>query len=307
MNKKVYVCNKCENIRIINDNEYINKCNKCGNEVKQIYLNFEPKTFSSIKKYTTLEINIDKVKEILYNVLNDKLETNKIFIPSGVIKIIFDKNLICYIYFYKKDNMIHMEQYDLNKYQDFLSFSLQFAGDVTFKDYNNLLIDDNYTLENTVAYPYYDINKKMDKRHAMQAQGTIDAFTVVQSIFTYLSTTREVENITEHTNKNDFISVHKGNKEIKKYHKIINMNDNIKIYTYDSTMAHKIRHHKFKCEWWEVRPFIRRKFDKRDKDLPINERRVISFKYINGFLKGEKRNEHEFGEQTNKKYIIKEK
>ena len=290
LSKRVYLCDECNSHIITNKNESVKICNRCGsNHIHETITNFIPLKFSEIKDKDTIELSSDDYEKYARYTLNNHFN-NDWFIHSGVVKISTDNSSVYYNFTVKDSNFCMVEAYYFNKVSN--AFVFFFRGD--------FYIDkDSLKSKGTM------LNENVSKRMLSNGEDvdtfiirSIGEFKICHMIFNYLASQREIEELQVKTNddKTKTTTTSKGKTITKKRH-IVYITDSIKIYTYDNTMASKLRNHKpISLPYWKVREFTRRVFAKEDKHLPRDERRVVKVARVPAFLKGKDRHNHSLDE-----------
>lgn len=298
LNKKILVCTDCFSHIVLNNNESVDRCSKCGHKnLEEVPMPFIPLSYGQIKSKDMLEISIENITKYCEEAASyDNQSCFKIFLNDSVAKITNKDGHNFYIYTEDLgDNWCNISVYlrdnNTNK------FLFIFTEDFMF--------DDEYITNNRFCNPV--IQREMDESlfNEMYSKG-ISWFCITHTIFNYLAAKRKTEVIKVDVDRKSTQSeiTKSGKVKVKKKH-IVYMTDSIKVYTYDSKIAGKIRHHEpISIPFWKVKQHTRRVFAKEDRHLPKEQRRVVKTNIIKPFLKGKDRFIHSLDECEGTLYKI---
>lgn len=315
LSKKVYFCKNCLSHKVCDKNETVTNCSRCGSAaLVETPFPFVPLSYKSIKDMDTLDINEDdlmkyakEMQEFLvktydeeYAKKNDGLDGIytgkeiidkycKWFLHRGVVKLDTGGSYIYLVFNTLGDKKADLSAYIYRKHDGSFGFICRYIFQDNYGD---------YAIERLVYNPFYFEKLKQDNAVNTEGQQVLSEmsfkFSKAQYVFNYLAMTQKVEQIRCEVDKDikREITSSRGNTKTKK-RRVIYMTDTVKVYTYDETMANKIRQHRpISMPFWKVREFNRRVFAKEDRGLPKDLRRVVKVSNIKPFLKGRERMYH---------------
>lgn len=307
LNKKVYLCEKCLQHQVLNENESMTKCPFCGHEklvLGKFPDGFIPRTLGQLKKMDAMEISADEINKYTKDINNEFMDKYfHWFMNDGVVRILMGKDIIDYVEFHAIDDKnIKLSVYEFYKFKN--GFIFLYNTEITLDDEHNVIADLISTSE--TFQKRLDDDERIFNMVYTNLQTLVNSFVKAHGVFNYLADNRKVEEIkciNDRSIKKTEISK-RGTVKVKTKH-IIYMTDTIKIYTYDGSMANKIRHHEpISIPFWKVREHTRRVFAKEDRGLPKDERRVVKTNIIKPFLKGKERFNHSLSECEGTLYKI---
>ena len=194
LQKRVFICKDCMSHILVNKNESVNTCNRCGSkDIIETPVKRLPYTLSQLKKMDTLEItddNFNAYKDIVTIEIKkpDAGGLGELFMYKGVVKHV-GETTINYIYFYSyPDDSIELSIYMYSKRTSAFYYGMHVSLSLEEEDCIKEINVNPIFLENKEKeLGSYDIKDN--------AQYLSRIFFISQMIFKYLSIHRNVEEI----------------------------------------------------------------------------------------------------------------
>ena len=292
---KTYFCKDCLSHTVCKKEDEILCCSKCGGKnIKDYEYSFVPLKLGQLKKMDTLEIYESEFEKYKNKIENYDSLDFEWFMNNGVVKIVCENKIYYVRYKTLNEKRIHTSVY----IHDTMNNRFYFDTSNTYEKDGNR-IGYGIPFINDVVYESFELNGGI-LEHDNESKKLIKMVMNTHKIFKLLSQRREIEDISVEVDDTKTKETQKRNGTTKiQKRRIIYITDKIKIYTYDSSMASKLRNHKpIELPVWKVNGFKRRVFVKEDRDLPKDQRRIVKISDVPSFLKGKERDKYsveEFG------------